>query len=59
MKIKRLFWYAVIGVILLFDFAALDDITTGNESSYAAEYFTVGLSIFLIFLIFMFGLKKT
>jgi hypothetical protein len=59
MKIKKVFWYAVTGIILLFDYAALDDITTGSEHDYRAEYFTIVLSIFLIFLILKFGLRKT
>ena len=59
MKIKKLFWYAVTGVILLFDYAALDDITTGNEPNYTTEYVALALSVVLIFLIFRFALRKT
>lgn len=59
MKLKKIFWYAVTGVILLFDYAALDDITTGNELNYTIEYTALGLSVVLIFLIFRYALKKT
>jgi uncharacterized YccA/Bax inhibitor family protein len=59
MKLKKLFWYGVTGVILLFDYAALDDITTGNEPSHTTEYIALALSVVLIFLIFRYALKKT
>ena len=31
--------------LLLLDFAALDDITTGNEPSFYAEYVMLGVSL--------------
>lgn len=45
-KIKQN-WVLILiaGAILLLDFAALDDITTGNEPNYTGEYLILTLSV--------------
>lgn len=51
----------VIGLvaILLLDWAALDDITTGNEPNYYLEYLTLAGSVLIFgFLIFKFFPRK-
>jgi len=47
---KRLITVILIVVVLIIDFFALDDITTGNEPNYIGEYIT----IFLFFAVFGF-----
>ena len=50
---KKLARWGFITAILLLDFAALDDITTGNEPDYSGEYAILILSVFIfVFLIY-------
>ena len=49
---KRIINVVLILIVLVLDFTALDDITTGNEPDYFGEYVTLIISIpLLIFLI--------
>jgi len=41
----------IIILILLLDFAALDDITTGNELNYTGEFLTLVFSLPLLYLL--------
>lgn len=47
---KKVFVILLVIVLLLLDFAALDDITTGNEPNLTLEY----LILFVSFLVFGF-----
>jgi membrane protein DedA with SNARE-associated domain len=58
MKLKKFFLYTLTGVILFVDYSALDDITTGKEPSYLAEYLTLTASIVILFIILKYGFKK-
>ena len=42
---KKRLLIGIIVVFILLDFAALDDITTGNEPDFVGEYATLFLSI--------------
>lgn len=42
---KKLLLICLAVIILLMDFAALDDITTGNELSFSGEYLILIISI--------------
>lgn len=48
----------LILILLLLDFAALDDITTGNEPTYLGEYLFLGFSV-LVFGLLAYIYKKT
>lgn len=43
--LKKVAAIAFLFILLLLDYAALDDITTGNENSYALEYAVVLFSV--------------
>lgn len=60
-SVKRVIMGVVIGVLLLLDWAALDDITTGNEPNYSGEYFILIISvvIYAILIYFWFQRAKT
>ena len=45
MKKKKWITRLVIVGLLLLDYAALDDITTGNEPDYIGEYLMLGVSL--------------
>ena len=45
MKLGRIGVAAAILALLLLDFAALNDIATGNEPNFYAEYVMVGISL--------------
>ena len=57
---KKLLISALLLILILFDYAALDDITTGNEINYYLEYsiLVASAAIFLI-LIFKFYKNRT
>jgi len=48
---KKLYYLLIIAILLL-DFAALDDITTGNEPSFVGEYLTILSSVPIIFYLY-------
>jgi hypothetical protein len=56
---KKLFFIILVVALLLLDYAALDDITTGNEPSYGLEYLMLIFSsvIFLALGLFKFRHK--
>lgn len=60
MKRVRKNWdlIAVTIAVLLLDFAALDDITTGNEPSYVLEYSILGISVFVFITLAMVYRKR-
>ena len=43
--------YIGIGVVLALDWAALDDITTGNEPDFAGEFVALAISIPILVLL--------
>lgn len=45
-------------VVLFLDFAALDDITTGNETNYVGEYGTLAVSIIIFGVTFLLALRR-
>lgn len=47
----------LISVLLLLDFLALDDITTGKESSYSLEFTVLAISVFIFVFIGFYFLK--
>lgn len=47
-KNKKIIFAVLICILLIFDYAALDDITTGRESSYSFEYVFLLFSAILI-----------
>lgn len=46
--------YIMFGGLLLLDWAALDDITTGNEPNLTGEYAILAASVIIIFAVWMF-----
>lgn len=58
MKMKKIALYLVAGLVLILDFLALDDITTGNEPDHTLEYVILAASVVVLFSIYYFGLRK-
>lgn len=54
MKMQKKGIIPLVIVLLLFDWAALDDISTGNEPDYTLEWLTIILSL-VIFSLFLRG----
>ncbi len=50
---KKKLIYAGMLVILVLDFMALDDITTGNEPDYYLEYAILGISVVVLPFLFL------
>ncbi|EKD95842.1 MAG: hypothetical protein ACD_24C00305G0001 [uncultured bacterium] len=44
--IKKLPYILIVLILVILDFAALDDITTGNEPNYTLEFVILALSVF-------------
>jgi hypothetical protein len=45
---KRILWIIGVILILILDWLALDDITTGNEPDFRVEYLILGVSVVII-----------
>ena len=54
---KVLVWGIVLSLLIL-DWAALDDITTGNEPNYFLEYAILFISLLIFGLVGLIALKK-
>lgn len=53
------YWLVMLILIVLgLDFAALDDITTGNEPNYFGEYTILAISIPIFFFVFKWAFRK-
>lgn len=50
---KKILIFSLVTIFLALDFAALDDITTGNEPNYFLEYLVLGLSVVVFAVIFL------
>ena len=58
-SMKKVYLYIFLLALLILDFTALDDITTGREPNYFGEYATLIISVpLLIFLTFKLFRKK-
>ncbi|RJR27865.1 hypothetical protein C4561_01085 [candidate division WWE3 bacterium] len=57
MILKKILSFVLIVLLLLLDYAALDDITTGNEINYYLEYLIL-LASFSIFAIMIYKFFK-
>jgi len=56
---KKICLWLLIIVLLILDWLALDDITTGNEPNYSGEYaILIGSLVILVFLWIMIRKKK-
>lgn len=55
---KKILMVLAVIALLVLDFLALDDITTGSEPDYAGEYLMLAVSIPLFFLLYRFWKKK-
>ncbi len=58
MKIKRILLISIVLILLVLDWFALDDITTGNEPNYYGEYAVLAVSVIVFGLIFLWALRK-
>jgi len=60
MRIKKILLISVVIILLVLDWFALDDITTGNEPNYYGEYaiLFVSVIVFGVIVIWILKLKK-
>ena len=54
---KKFLIGGVIATLLFLDWAALDDITTGNESNNTGEYLTLFLSLVIFVILITYWVK--